>query len=329
MAGATARECGKPPVPPTNPEVIRRYDESPKPIVAAIHGTALGGGLEQELGCHYRVTVPWARLGTPEIKLGLIPGAGGTQRLPRLVGVEAALDMVLGGEPLSAPRAKELGLIDAVLIEGDLRAGSITFAESIADRRPLPRIRDRQDKLEAARRDRSIFAKKRAELAKSARNLVAPGGGGDGVEMALDAPLEEGVDRGGGLSLDSTASPQSQAARHLFFAERECARIPDIPADTPTREIKRAAVLGAGTMGSGIAICFANAGIPVTVIEAEPAALDRGLAGIRKTYARPVERGLLSEAVRDERVGRIAGSPDFEALRDADVIVEAVFQGMA
>ncbi|MBV8536338.1 MAG: enoyl-CoA hydratase/isomerase family protein [Alphaproteobacteria bacterium] len=327
MAGADVREFGRPPVPPTNPEVIERYDQSKKPIVAAIHGTALGGGLEQALGCQYRAAVPSARLGTPEIKLGLIPGAGGTQRLPRLVGVPVALDMVLSGEPLGAAKAKEVGLIDAV-IEGDLETGAVAFAESIADKRPLPRISDRSDKLAAVRKDRSIFAQKRGELARSARNLVAPFRGVDAVEMALDTPLEEGLERERQMFLDLTATPQSKAARHLFFAERECARIPDIPGDTPTRDIKTAAVLGAGTMGSGIAICFANAGIPVTVIEANEAALERGLAGIRKTYASQVERGRLSPAARDERVAKISGRLEYEALREADVVVEAVFEDM-
>ena len=327
MAGADVREFGKPPVPPTNPEVIERYDRSSKPIVAAIHGTALGGGLEQALGCHYRVAVSSARLGTPEIKLGLIPGAGGTQRLPRLVGVPAALDMVLTGEPLPAAKAKEVGLIDAV-IEGDLEAGAVAFAERMADKRPLPRIRDHSDKIEAARKDKAIFAQRRAELARSARNLVAPFRGVDAVEMAVDVPLDEGLERERQMFLDLTATPQSKAARHLFFAERECARIPDIPTDTPTREIKTAAVLGAGTMGSGIAMCFANAGIPVTILEADRAALDRGLAGIRKTYASQVERGRLSEAARDARVQLISARLEYEALRDADVVVEAVFEDM-
>jgi 3-hydroxyacyl-CoA dehydrogenase len=327
MAGADVREFGKPPLPPTNPEVIERYDQSPKPIVAAIHGTALGGGLEQALGCQYRVAGPSARLGTPEIKLGLIPGAGGTQRLPRLIGVAAALDMVLTGDPLTAAKAKEIGLIDAV-IDGDLRAGAVAYAERIADKRPLPRIRDRTQHIEAARRDMSVFAKKRAELARSARNLVAPFQGVNAVEMAVKVPFDEGLARERQMFLDLTATPQSKAARHLFFAERECARIPDISADTPARDIKTAAVLGAGTMGSGIAICFANAGIPVTVIEANEAALDRGLAGIRKTYASQVERGRLTEAAQDERLHRISGRLDYEALRDADVVVEAVFEDM-
>ena len=327
MAGADVREFGKPPVPPTNPEVIERYDASSKPIVAAIHGTALGGGLEQALGCQYRVAAPSARLGTPEIKLGLIPGAGGTQRLPRLVGVPAALDMVLKGDPVPAPKAKEMGLIDAV-IEGDLEAGAIAFAERIADKRPLPRIRDRTDRISAAKKDMSIFAKTRTELAKSARNLVAPFWGVDAVEMAVTTPFDEGLERERQMFLDLTMTPQSRAARHLFFAERECARIPDIPSDTPAREIKTAAVLGAGTMGSGIAICFANAGIPVTVIEANEAALDRGLAGIRKTYASQVERGRLTQAASDERLHRISARLEYEALRDADVVVEAVFEDM-
>ncbi len=325
MAGADVREFGRPALPPVSIEVVRRYDEAAKPVVAAIHGTALGGGFELALGCHYRVTVPSARFGTPEIKLGLIPGAGATQRLPRLVGVEAALDFVLGGEAVPAAKAKALGIVDAV-VDGDLEAGAIAFAEEIADRRPLPRIRNREDKLNQARADRTVFANRRAELARSARNLVAPLRGVDAVEMALDLPFDQGLKREREIFLELMDTPQSKAARHMFFAERECARLPDIPADVPAREIKRAAVLGAGTMGSGIAICFANAGIPVTVLEAEPAALERGLSGIRKTYDSQVERGRLNPAARDERVARIAGTLNFDELREADVIVEAVFE---
>jgi 3-hydroxyacyl-CoA dehydrogenase len=327
MAGADVREFGKPVVPPSNPDVIKRYDAAGKPIVAAIHGTALGGGLELALGCHYRVAVPSAKLGTPEIKLGLMPGAGATQRLPRQIGIAAALDLILKGDPVSAAKAKEIGLIDEV-IAGDLEAGALAFADRIADHRPLPRIRNRDDHLAAARQDRSIFLQKRAELAKSAANLVAPFRAVDAVEMALDRPFDEALAWERQTFLDLIETPQSKAARHLFFAERECARIPDIPADTPARDIKTAAILGAGTMGGGIAICFANAGIPVTVLEADPAALERGLATIRKTYDSQVERGRLSAAARDERVERISGRLDYEALRDADVIVEAIFEDM-
>jgi 3-hydroxyacyl-CoA dehydrogenase len=326
MAGADVREFGKPPIPPILIEVIQRFDRAPKPIVAAIHGTALGGGLELALACNYRVAVPSARLGLPEIKLGLMPGAGGTQRLPRLIGVEPALAMILSGDPLPAAKAKETGLIDAV-IDGDLEAGAVSFAASMAGARPLPRVSERVEKLRVA--DRAVFAAKRAELAKTARHLVAPQRAVDAVEMALDVPFEEALRRERETFLELVETPQSKAARHLFFAEREAARIPDIPAETPTREVKQAAVLGAGTMGGGIAICFANAGIPVTILETDQAALDRGLAGIRKNYDSLVERGRLSAAQRDERLARITGTLRYDGLASADAIVEAVFEDLA
>jgi 3-hydroxyacyl-CoA dehydrogenase len=326
MAGADVREFGKPSIPPILIEVIQRFDRAPKPTVAAIHGTALGGGLELALACNYRVAVPSARLGLPEIKLGLMPGAGGTQRLPRLIGVEAALAMILSGDPLPAAKAKEVGLIDAV-IDGDLEAGAIAFAASMAGARPLPRVSERDEKLRVA--ERGAFAAKRAELAKTARHLVAPQRAVDAVEMALDVPFDEALRRERETFLELVETPQSKAARHLFFAEREAARIPDIPAETPTHEVKQAAVLGAGTMGAGIAICFANAGIPVTILEADPAALDRGLAGIRKTYDGLVERGRLSATQRDERLARIAGTLRYDGLAGADAVVEAVFEDLA
>lgn len=326
MAGADVREFGKPPIPPILMDVIARYDDASKPLVAAIHGTALGGGLELALACHYRVAVASARLGLPEIKLGLMPGAGGTQRLPRLVGVETALDMILSGDPVTAAKAKEIGLIDG-MIEGDLEAGAIAFAESIAAARPLPRVSDRDNKLRAA--DPGLFAIKRAELARTARHLVAPQRAIEAIEMALSVPFGEALKRERETFLALVETPQSKAARHLFFAEREAARIPDIPAETATREIKRAAVLGAGTMGAGIAICFANAGIPVTILEADQAALDRGLAGIKKTYDGLVERGRLSAAHRDQRLGLIGGTLRYDDLAGADAIVEAVFEDLA
>jgi 3-hydroxyacyl-CoA dehydrogenase len=324
-SGADVREFGKPPIAPILFEVIARFDGSSKPVVAAIHGTALGGGLELAMGCNYRVAVPNARLGLPEIKLGLIPGAGGTQRLPRLIGPEAALAMILSGDPIPAAKAKGNGLIDAV-IEGDLEAGAIAFAESIAATRPLPRISDQADRLKNV--DRALFTSKRAELAKTARHLVAPERAVAAVEMALDLPLAQGLKREREMFLALIETPQSKAARHLFFADREAARIPDIAADTPTRDIKSAAVLGAGTMGGGIAICFANAGIPVTVLETDQAALDRGLTNIRKNYDGLVERGRLKSEERDARLARVKGTLNFDDLASADAIVEAVFEDM-
>lgn len=325
-SGADVREFGKPPVHPILVEVIARFDTSTKPIVAAIHGTALGGGLELAMGCNYRVAVPSARLGLPEIKLGLIPGAGGTQRLPRLLGPEAAMAMILSGDPISAAKAKADGLIDAV-IEGDLEAGALAFAESVAATRPLPRVSERNERLRNI--DRTLFTTKRAELAKTAKHLAAPERAVAAVEMALDLPIAEGLKREREMFLALVETPQSKAARHLFFADREAARIPDIAADTPTREVKSAAVLGAGTMGGGIAICFANAGIPVTVLEADAAALERGLAGIRKNYDSLVERGRMKPEDRDARLARIKGTLSFDDLASADAVVEAVFEDLA
>lgn len=325
-SGADVREFGKPPIAPILMDTIARFDAATKPVVAAIHGTALGGGLELAMGCNYRVAVPGARLGLPEIKLGLIPGAGGTQRLPRLLGPEAAMAMILSGDPIPAAKARENGLIDA-LIEGDLEAGAIAFAEGVAATRPLPRVSERNERLQNI--DRALFTAKRAELAKTARHLAAPERAVAAVEMALDMPIAEGLTREREMFLALVETPQSKAARHLFFADREAARIPDIPADTPTPDVKSAAVLGAGTMGGGIAICFANAGIPVTVLEADGAALERGLAGIRKNYDSLVERGRLKPEERDARLAHIKGTLSFDDLAPADAFVEAVFEDMA
>ena len=325
-SGADVREFGKPPIAPILFDVINRFDASTKPIVAALHGTALGGGLELALGCNYRVAVPGARLGLPEIKLGLIPGAGGTQRLPRLIGVQAALGMILSGEPIPAAAAKKAGLVDAV-IEGDLEAGAIAFAESVAATRPLPRVRDRHDRVQKT--ERALITDRRADLAKTARHLVAPQRAVDAVEMALDLPFDEALKNEREMFLALVETPQSKAARHVFFADREAARVPDIAADTPTREVKSAAVLGAGTMGGGIAICFANSGIPVTVLETDAKALERGLAGIRKNYDSLVDRGRMKAEERDARLARIKGTLNYGDLGAADVVVEAVFEDMA
>jgi 3-hydroxyacyl-CoA dehydrogenase len=293
--------------------------------VAAIHGTALGGGLELALGCHYRVGDPSARLGQPEIKLGLLPGAGGTQRLPRLIGLGPALDMILKGDPVGAERAHQLGLLDEV-IEGDLVAGAIAFAMRLADEaRPLRRTRNLTI---AAELDDEFFDRIRKGLKKRARGLIAPYRCIDCVENAVSLPFDEGMAKERELFLECLGSKQSKGQRHAFFAERQAAKIPDIPADTPAREIASAAVIGCGTMGGGIAMNFANAGIPVHVVETSPEALDRGMAIIRKNYAGSVARGRLTQAQMDRRLARIQGTTEYGEIAQTDMVIEAVFEEM-
>src|SRR6185437_12969118 len=259
-----------------------------KPTIAAIHGTALGGGLEVALGCHYRVAVAAAQVGLPEVKLGILPGAGGTQRLPRLTGAKAALDMITTGEFVRAGKAKELGIIDAV-VEDDLLEGAIRFAESIAARGTQGRrIRDRDDKLADVKGKSDFFAEYRAGVQKRARGQLSPVRCVDAVEAAANLPFEQGLKREREIFEELVTSTQSRALIHAFFAEREAMNIPDIPADTPTRAIKSAAVIGAGTMGGGIAMNFANAGISVNVVETSAEALERGLAVVRGNYAATV-----------------------------------------
>ncbi|MBI3706562.1 MAG: enoyl-CoA hydratase/isomerase family protein [Proteobacteria bacterium] len=323
IAGADIREFGKPPQEPGLGAVITRYETSAKPVVCAIHGTALGGGLEMALGCHYRVALAAARVGLPEVKLGILPGAGGTQRLPRIVGAEAALQMILSGDFVPAGKAKQMGIIDEV-VEGELLAGAAAFAARIVERRPLPRARD----LKAPPRADDLFDTTRAELKRSARGLLSPHKIVDAVEAAVTLPFDEGLKRERELFLECLASPQSLGLRHMFFAEREAAKIPDLPAEAPVRAIARAGIVGAGTMGGGIAMCFANAGIPVTVVETNPAALDRGLDVVRRNYAGSVARGRLAQAQMDERMKLITGSLALDAVREADVVVEAVFEDM-
>ncbi|MGQ0662820.1 MAG: 3-hydroxyacyl-CoA dehydrogenase NAD-binding domain-containing protein [Pseudomonadota bacterium] len=322
MAGADIREFGKPPQPPDLREVIARFEASAKPVVAAIHGTGLGGGLELALGCHYRVAARDARVGLPEIKLGLLPGAGGTQRLPRLVGVETAIDMILSGDHIPAEKAMALGLLDAI-VEGDLVAGAVAFAERLAPG-ALPRVRDRGDKLAA---QPEVFAARRKDAAK-ARGQIAPSRALDAIEAAARLPFEAGLKRERELFAELHASPQSKALIHIFFAEREAARIPDLSADTPTREVRRAAVVGAGTMGGGIAMCFANAGIPVHVVEASAEALARGLGVVRANYAASVAKGRLDQAAMDMRMDLLAGTLAYDDIGAADIVVEAVFEDM-
>src|SRR5499426_1379735 len=328
IAGADITEFGKPPQAPSLHEVLDLIESSPKPVVAAVHGTALGGGLEVTLACHYRVGVKDARFGLPEVKLGLLPGAGGTQRLPRVVGVEKALGMLVSGDPIRADDALKSGLIDEI-VDGDLTAAGVAFAEKVVnDKRPLKKIRDLDDKLAAVRGTPEVFANFRKSIARQTRGFRAPENIVRAVEAAVSLPFDQGLKRERELFAELLGSPESRAQRYFFFAEREAAKIPDVPADTPSRDVKKAAVIGAGTMGGGIAMNFANAGIPVTVIEMAQEALDRGLGIVRKNYDATAARGRLTAADVEKRMGLITGITEFKAAADADMVVEAVFEEM-
>jgi 3-hydroxyacyl-CoA dehydrogenase len=328
IAGADITEFGKPPAPPSLHEVLALIEGSPKPAVAAIHGTALGGGLEVTLACHYRVGVRDARFGLPEVKLGLLPGAGGTQRLPRVVGVEKGLSMMVSGDPIRAGDALEHGLIDAIA-DGDLTTAGVAFAEKVLDeKRPLRKIRDLDDKLAAVRGKPEVFANFRKSVARQTRGFRAPENIVKAVEAAVSLPFEQGLARERELFAELLNSPESRAQRYFFFAEREAAKIPDVPADTPVKDVKKAAVIGAGTMGGGIAMNFANVGIPVTVVEMNQENLDRGLGIVRKNYEATASRGRMTPADVEKRMGLIQGTIDWNAIRDADIVIEAVFEEM-
>ncbi|MEE8622837.1 MAG: 3-hydroxyacyl-CoA dehydrogenase NAD-binding domain-containing protein [Alphaproteobacteria bacterium] len=329
-AGADIQEFGKPPKPGalTLREVIERTEDCPKPVVAAIHEAALGGGLELALGCHYRLGARSARVGLPEVKLGLIPGAGGTQRLPRLIGVEAALKIILSGEAISAEEASALGILDQVL-DGDLLEGAVAFAERlVADGRPPRKTRELSDKLREAEDKPGLFDGIRKGIERRARGLIAPQLCIESVENALSLPFEEGIAKERAFFLRCRDSDQSKAQRHVFFAARQAAKIPDVPADAPSPPINSAAVVGCGIMGGGIAMNFANAGIPVRVLEVSKEALDKGLGVVRGNYAASVSRGRISEADMEARMGLIGGTSDYGDIAGADIVIEAVFEDM-
>jgi len=328
IAGADITEFGKPPAEPSLHAVLDLIEGCPKPVVAAVHGTALGGGLEVALACHYRVGVKAARFGLPEVKLGLLPGAGGTQRLPRVVGAPKALQMIVSGDPIGADEALAHGLIDEI-VEGDLAAAGVAFADKVLrEKRPLRKIRDLGDKIAAARGEPEIFTEFRKSVARQTRGFRAPENCIKAVEAAVTLPFDEGLKRERELFLELLDSPESKAQRYFFFAEREAAKIPDVPADTPAREIRKAAVIGAGTMGGGIAMNFANAGIPVTVVEVAPDALDRGLGIVRRNYEATASRGRITPADVEKRMALIQGTTDWNAIADADIVIEAVFEEM-
>jgi 3-hydroxyacyl-CoA dehydrogenase len=326
IAGADISEFGKPVRAPTTLDVIAAIEGSEKPVVAALHGTPLGGGLEVALACHYRVAAPGTRPGLPEIKLGLMPGAGGTQRLPRLVGMDKAMSMILSGDQIPATEALEAGLIDGI-VEGDLTAGAAAFARDKAGR-PLVLAKERDEKLASDRANPEKFDTAAAAALKRARGHKAPAAAVEALRGALTAPVERALARERALFLELVASEESKAQRHIFFAEREASKLPDIAAIKPA-EVRRVAVIGAGTMGGGIAMCFANAGIPVQVVEADAAALGRGLDTVAAHYRSAASRGTLAADEAQARLARIAGTTDLGTVADADIVIEAVFEDMA
>jgi 3-hydroxyacyl-CoA dehydrogenase len=323
FAGADITEFGKPPQAPGLAEVIVAIEAMPKPVVAALHGTALGGGFELALACHFRIAAATARVGLPEVKLGLLPGAGGTQRLPRLIGPEKALKMIVTGDPVGAAEALADGIVDE-LAQGDLTEAATAFARRVvAEHRPLRLVRDRDDKLVA-----EGFADAAASLTQRLRGREAPAACVEAVRNAIVLPFEEGLKRESELFQKLVVGDQSKAQRHVFFAEREAAKVPDMPAETKPRAIASGAVIGAGTMGGGIAMCFANAGVPVTLIETGNDLLQKGLDRIAANYRATVARGGLAANEMDRRIGLITGAVGVDAVADADVVIEAVFEEM-
>jgi len=330
IAGADITEFGKAPSGPSLFDAQAMIENASKPVVAAIHGTALGGGLEVALTCHYRVAVPSAKCGLPEVNLGLLPGAGGTQRLPRIVGPEKALQMVTSGQHVGAKSCLEMGLVDELAEEGKLREGAIAFAKKIvAENRPLKKVRDLSDKVEAARGKPEIFADFRKANARKFRGFLAPEYNIQCIEAAVNLPFDEGIKVEQKLFRELVTGVQSAAQRHVFFAERQVWKLPDVPADTPQIPVNTVGIIGAGTMGGGIAMNFLNAGIPVTIVETKQEALDRGLGVIRKNYENTAKKGRISEADVEKRMSLLKGTLNLEDLKDADLIIEAIFENMA
>ncbi|PLW82380.1 3-hydroxyacyl-CoA dehydrogenase [Kineobactrum sediminis] len=325
IAGADISEFGKPPQAPSLPDVITALETFPKPVAAALHGNALGGGLELAMAAHYRAALAGTRLGLPEVKLGLLPGAGGTQRLPRLVGAERALKMISSGAPIEANSALEYGLIDHIL-EGELAPGAIEWARQLIAEKAPTRITGALPVAPPSQPD--FFSKHHQQTARKTRGQIAPGYITDLVELSLDTPLEEGLKREREYFLACRDSPQSAALRYVFFAERATTKLPDIAPETPVRAIDSVAIIGAGTMGGGIAMCFANAGIPVTLVETRQDYLDNGLEKISQNYANSVARGRFSAAQVDSWLGNISGTLDYNDIAGVDLVVEAVFENM-
>ena len=327
IAGADIRQFGKP-RPTSKRPTYEVLDGASKPVVAAIHGYALGGGLEHALACHYRIAVPEAKVGLPEVLIGILPGGGGTQRLPRLIGPKAAMEMIVSGRHVPAPEAKALGIVDEIVPGNDLRSEAIAYARKVATKRPLPRVRDKADKLAEAKADPGMFEAMRKSIARKARNQKAPFHSIDCVEAAATKPFDEGIAIERRLFADLENSEEAKALRYAFFAEREVAKIPGQSKDMVLPEIKTAAVVGAGTMGGGIAMSFADHGFPVKLLDSSREVVDRGLARIRNNYAVSVKRGSLTQQEMDERMALIEPVDTYETIGDCDAVIEAVFERM-
>ncbi|MDF2603690.1 3-hydroxyacyl-CoA dehydrogenase NAD-binding domain-containing protein [Sphingomonas sp.] len=323
FAGADITEFGKPPKGASLHEVIDMMDSSEKPIVAAIHGTALGGGCEVALACHYRVAVPSAVMGLPEVKLGLLPGAGGTQRLPRIVGVKAALEMVAIGDPIPAKKAAEVGLVDRVVGEDSLEADAIAFAREIADKKPIPRVRDK-----TVAPDPEAVEEFKKKHGRRMRGFDAPAANIACVVAASELPFDEGMKFEREQFMKLMTGTQSAAQRHLFFAERQAAKIDDVDPKTPLRPINKVGVIGAGTMGGGISMNFLSAGIPVTIVEMQQEALDRGTGVMRKNYEASAAKGRIKPDAPEKAMGLLTPTLKLEDLADCDLIIEAVYENM-
>ncbi|MGI9228711.1 MAG: 3-hydroxyacyl-CoA dehydrogenase NAD-binding domain-containing protein [Gammaproteobacteria bacterium] len=327
IAGADITEFDKPVQDPWLPELVDKLEAADKITIAAIHGVALGGGLEVAMGCHYRIAVEAARVGLPEVALGLHPGAGGTQRLPRLAGVKQALDMMLSGRPIPATVAQQHGIIDEI-IEDDLPQAAIAYAKTLLKKQAGVR-RLSEQRVDSNGIDQDFFAEYEQRLAKTARGFFSPGKIVQCVKAALEHPYKEGMVIERRLFDECKASPHSLAQRHLFFAEREIARIPDVPKDTPARDITSVAIIGAGTMGSGIAMNFIAVGIPVTLLEADQQQLQKGLERIRKYYTGSVDKGKLTAEQLQKNMALITPATAYSDIADADLVIEAVFENMA
>ena len=329
IAGADITEFGGAAKGASLFEVQTAIEDSPKPVIAAIHGTALGGGLEVALTCHYRVAVPSARCGLPEVNLGLLPGAGGTQRLPRIVGAEKALEMMTTGQHVPAPKCLEMGLVDAIVDEGKLRDGALAFAKQVlAEGRPLNKVRDLQGKMDADRAHPEIFANFRKANARKFRGFLAPEYNIQCIEAAVNLPFDEGLKVERKLFMELMTGPQSAAQRYTFFAERQVWKVPDVSDDTPVIPVNTVGIIGAGTMGGGIAMNFANVGIAVTIVEMKQEALDRGLGVIRKNYERTASRGGITAQQVEDRMALIKGTLSMDDLAPVDMVIEAVFERM-
>jgi len=329
IAGADITEFGQAPKGPSLFDVQDMIEESPKPVISAIHGTALGGGLEVALTCHYRIAIPSARCGLPEVNLGLLPGAGGTQRLPRIVGAQKALEMVTSGQHVPAKQCLEMGLIDEIADEESLLADAIKFASSIVnENKPLVKVRENEENIKGDKGNEALFADFRKSIARKTRGFLAPEYNIQCIEAAVNNPFEEGLKVERDLFTKLVTGSQSAAQRYVFFAQRQVNKIPDIPRETEINEISSVGVIGAGTMGGGISMNFANVGIPVTIVEQNQERLDKGLAIIKKNYENTANKGRISMEDVETRMGLITGELSVEALNSQDLIIEAVFENM-